>query len=44
MTMTTMQKTERRPQTNLTVLYKPVGIRAVIAAAMQIKARQLPGR
>lgn len=41
--MMTMQENERRPETNLAVLYKPVGIRAVIAAALQIKARQTPG-
>ena len=39
-----MQKTERRPQTNLALLYKPVGIRAVVAAALLIKARQIRGR
>ena len=42
--MMTMQKTERRPETNLAVLYKPVGIRAVIAAALQIKVRHIPGK
>lgn len=38
----TPRKTETRPETDLASRYNPIGIRAVIAAFLMIKVRQVP--
>ena len=43
MTMNTM-KTNLRPETDLASRYNPVAIRAVVAAALQIKVRKIGGK
>ena len=42
-TMNTM-KTNLRPETDLAARYNPVAIRAVVAAALQIKVRKIGGK
>ena len=37
-----IRKTDTRPETDLASRYNPIGIRAVVAAALQIKVRQSP--
>ena len=41
--MNTM-KTNLRPETDLAARYNPVAIRAVVAAALQIKVRKIGGK
>jgi hypothetical protein len=38
----TTRKPETRPETDLAARYNPIGIRAVVAAFLMIKVRQMP--
>ena len=40
----TNQNTATRAQADLVTRYNPIGIRAVAAAALQVKVRQIPGK
>lgn len=37
-------KTDSRRESDLATRYNPIGIRAVVAAALLIKVRKLPGK
>ncbi|MCQ4632174.1 hypothetical protein GB927_019140 [Shinella sp. CPCC 100929] len=40
----TTQKTGTRPASDLANRYNPIGIRAVAAAALQVKVKHFPGK
>ena len=37
-------RNDRRDTTDLATRYNPLGLRAVISAVLQVKARELPGK